>query len=59
MAPGPMMRDVPSPCTGICRIVSATGWCQGCQRTLEEIADWPMLTPDEKRALLRALEQRR
>lgn len=53
-----MMRDVPSPCTGVCRIDAATGWCQGCKRTLGEIADWPMLRSDEKRAVLQALEQR-
>lgn len=53
------MRDVPSPCTGVCRIDSTTAWCQGCKRTLEEIADWPMLPPAEKRAVLKALEQRR
>ncbi|MDE8653811.1 DUF1289 domain-containing protein [Novosphingobium sp. H3SJ31-1] len=47
------MRDVPSPCTGVCRIDEATGWCRGCRRTLKEIADWPMLAPREKRAVLR------
>ena len=34
--------DVPalSPCTGICRIDEHTGWCEGCLRTLDEIAGW-------------------
>ena len=53
------MHDVPSPCTGVCRIASAGGWCLGCKRTLEEIADWPMLRPAEKRAVMRQLEKRR
>ncbi len=35
-----------------------TGWCLGCKRTLREIADWPMLTPGEKRQMLRGLETR-
>jgi predicted Fe-S protein YdhL (DUF1289 family) len=52
------MRDVPSPCTGICRIDSAKRWCTGCKRTLEEIADWPMLTPAQKRAVLLTLDRR-
>jgi predicted Fe-S protein YdhL (DUF1289 family) len=53
------VHDVPSPCNGVCRIDAITGWCRGCQRTLEEIADWPMLRVDEKRAVLAALERRR
>lgn len=48
-----------SPCDGVCRIDPASGWCVGCQRTLGEIADWPMLSNREKRAVLAALEQRR
>jgi predicted Fe-S protein YdhL (DUF1289 family) len=52
------MRNVPSPCTGVCRIDAATGLCLGCKRMLDEIADWPMLDNAEKRAVLRALEQR-
>ena len=52
------MRDVPSPCTGVCRIQPRNGWCLGCKRTLEEIADWPMLDAEEKRAVLRELAKR-
>ncbi|HVR90133.1 MAG TPA: DUF1289 domain-containing protein [Novosphingobium sp.] len=48
-----------SPCDGICRIDLESGWCLGCQRTLGEIADWPMLSNKEKRAVLAAVEQRR
>jgi predicted Fe-S protein YdhL (DUF1289 family) len=47
-----------SPCTGVCRIEQTSGLCTGCKRTLTEIADWPMLGNAEKRAMLRALEQR-
>jgi predicted Fe-S protein YdhL (DUF1289 family) len=48
----------PSPCTGICRIEPDNGWCEGCNRTLEEIADWPMLSPREKREVLTRLRER-
>lgn len=48
-----------SPCTGVCRIDPATGWCEGCLRTLGEIADWAVLSAREKQALLRLLEDRR
>ena len=48
-----------SPCDGTCRIELASGWCTGCNRTLAEIADWPMLSNKEKRAVLAAVEQRK
>jgi len=31
---------VPSPCVNICRMHDATGWCEGCGRTIDEIAGW-------------------
>jgi len=31
---------VESPCVNVCRIDEATGRCQGCARTLDEIARW-------------------
>lgn len=52
------MFTVESPCTGICRIDPRGEFCLGCKRTLDEIADWPMLNDAEKRAVLKALEER-
>ena len=52
------MREPPSPCTKLCRIDPASGWCLGCRRTLAEIADWAMLSPRGKAALLDRLEAR-
>lgn len=48
----------PSPCTKVCTIDRATGWCLGCHRTGEEIGAWPTLSPAGKRALLALLPQR-
>lgn len=31
---------VTSPCTGVCKLDEATGWCLGCGRNGDEIADW-------------------
>jgi len=53
------VRQPPSPCISVCRIEPASGRCQGCWRTLEEIADWPMLSVREKDALLLRLAERR
>jgi len=49
----------PSPCLGICIMDPRTRQCRGCLRTVEEIAHWYEASPDEKRALLSALELRR
>lgn len=57
LVPKPMHHPL-SPCDSTCRIDRTTGWCQGCKRTLTEIADWPMLTASEKRRVLEELEGR-
>ncbi|MEX0759179.1 MAG: DUF1289 domain-containing protein [Tistlia sp.] len=50
--------SVPSPCIPICQIEEASGLCIGCRRSLDEIRDWPILTAEEKRALLARLPAR-
>ncbi|MDP3618771.1 MAG: DUF1289 domain-containing protein [Ramlibacter sp.] len=40
--------DVPSPCISVCRMDPITQWCEGCFRTLEEIAQWGGSSPEEK-----------
>ena len=49
---------VPSPCISVCRMDAATGLCEGCFRTLDEIADWSMASDDAKRALWQTLVRR-
>ncbi len=49
---------VGSPCTGICRIDPATGRCEGCRRTLAEIAAWTALDDSAKRAVWADLPRR-
>lgn len=48
-----------SPCTSVCRMNQATGYCDGCLRTIDEIAHWGLLDDDEKRAVLAQVETRR
>ena len=50
---------VPSPCNQVCTIDAATGWCDGCKRTIDEIAAWGALDDDAKRAVWAALPTRR
>jgi prolyl-tRNA editing enzyme YbaK/EbsC (Cys-tRNA(Pro) deacylase)/predicted Fe-S protein YdhL (DUF1289 family) len=54
----PATGDVPSPCISVCQINAATGCCEGCFRTLDEIAGWSVATLDAKRSLWRAIAQR-
>ncbi len=53
------MSDVPSPCINVCRMDAASGWCEGCLRTLDEIAAWGGLDDAERRAVWLALPVRR
>jgi predicted Fe-S protein YdhL (DUF1289 family) len=50
---------VASPCINICRMDPATGWCEGCLRSIDEIAAWSSLPDDLKRQIWRRIEQRR
>ena len=50
--------DVPSPCISICRMVPATGFCEGCLRTIDEIAAWSRMDDARKRSVWRAIELR-
>jgi hypothetical protein len=49
---------VASPCINICRMNESTGWCEGCQRTLPEIAAWGSQTDEQRRAVLAQLPLR-
>ncbi|MPW05925.1 DUF1289 domain-containing protein [Paraburkholderia sp. CNPSo 3155] len=50
--------SVPSPCINVCRMDASTGWCEGCLRTIDEIARWSTFDGDEKRAVWDAIEAR-
>ncbi len=48
-----------SPCVSVCRIDAASGFCEGCLRTIDEIARWSLLDDDERRTILAEVAQRR
>lgn len=50
---------VPSPCISVCRMDAKSGWCEGCLRTIGEIAAWSTMSDDDKRVVWAALAQRR
>lgn len=43
---------VASPCVNVCQMNSATGLCEGCSRTLDEIAGWLDFSEARKREIL-------
>jgi predicted Fe-S protein YdhL (DUF1289 family) len=50
--------DVPSPCLSVCRVGSATELCEGCFRTLDEIAAWSRMGDEAKREVWGLIRQR-
>jgi predicted Fe-S protein YdhL (DUF1289 family) len=50
---------IPSPCIGVCRIRPSSDFCIGCARSREEIANWPILTDEQKSAVWDVLPDRR
>jgi hypothetical protein len=50
---------VPSPCIDVCRIDAGTGWCEGCLRTIDEIAAWGALDDRSRREVWKRLPARR
>lgn len=49
---------IASPCVNICRI-DARGRCEGCARTLDEIARWTSMTEMEREQVTGELAGRR
>jgi len=53
--PGP---QPPSPCQSVCVMHPETGWCEGCLRTIGEIADWSRMDKPAKLAVWAQLPAR-
>jgi predicted Fe-S protein YdhL (DUF1289 family) len=51
--------SVPSPCIAVCQVDPRSDLCIGCRRHIDEIRDWPIMTAEQKRAVLAALPARR
>ncbi len=47
-----------TPCIRICVIDQASGLCEGCGRTLDEIAGWSAMTDRERQSIMKALPAR-
>ncbi|WP_292446591.1 DUF1289 domain-containing protein [Methylibium sp.] len=59
MLPHETSGPVASPCTNVCRMNDASGWCEGCWRTIDEIVAWASLDDPARRAVWLQLNARR
>jgi uncharacterized protein len=48
-----------SPCISICRMSPQTGLCEGCARTIDEIAAWGTMSEPQRQAVWALIDQRR
>ena len=48
-----------SPCISVCVLDEPTGFCKGCWRTVDEIAQWPRLIRPQRLEILQRLAERR
>lgn len=53
------MSGVSTPCIKVCVIDPASKLCEGCGRTLAEIAQWSRLSEVERQAIMAELPRRR
>ena len=51
--------EVASPCVDVCRMDAASGYCEGCRRSIDEIASWSSYSAAQKRAVLALLPARK
>jgi predicted Fe-S protein YdhL (DUF1289 family) len=49
---------VPSPCVSICVVNPNTGLCEGCLRTLNEVAAWGQLHSAQQREVWQLIQAR-
>lgn len=52
------MAAIESPCVNLCTL-DADGICEGCGRTIDEVALWGSYSPEERRAVMDTLPARR
>lgn len=51
-------QEVDSPCIKICTIHPAERLCVGCLRSIDEIAGWGRMSPEERQAIMADLPSR-
>ena len=52
------VQAIASPCINVCSIDPDDGFCEGCRRTLDEIARWTVMTPAHRERIMAELKAR-
>lgn len=50
--------EIESPCVRVCVVHPAEGICVGCYRSIDEIADWSRMSPEDRRRIMAELPAR-
>ena len=48
-------RPISSPCVKVCVLDQGTGFCNGCKRTLREIAAWGSMSEEVRQQIMSEL----
>ena len=51
-------EEIESPCVNICVVHPEARLCTGCLRSMDEIARWSRMTPEERRSVMAELPSR-
>ncbi|OYX44413.1 MAG: DUF1289 domain-containing protein [Rhodobacterales bacterium 32-67-9] len=51
-------QEIDSPCIKLCTVHPAERICIGCYRSIDEIAGWGRMSPEERRAIMADLPAR-
>jgi len=51
-------REIDSPCIKMCVIHPEERLCVGCYRSIDEIATWSRMTPEQRQAIMADLPSR-
>ena len=49
---------IKSPCVNVCKIDYESGYCIGCNRTIEEITNWSVFKDSQKRKILKKVKSK-
>lgn len=52
------VEEVVSPCIGVCSMNEATGFCNGCYRTMDEIQGWWDMSASQRNHVMGKLDER-
>ena len=51
-------QEIESPCVKICIVNPQSRLCMGCFRSIDEIKDWSVMSPHQRREIMDALPAR-